>query len=119
MQILDQVYCRAFQTALRLAMPVLPYRDPKILRSTAEVPAELRARGLDSVLIVTDSILYALGKTAPLERCLREAGIRCAVYSKTVSNPTVHNVEEARADLYREQARKLRLENDAAEGATS
>ena len=97
MQILDQVYCRAFQTALRLAMPVLPYRDPKILRSTAEVPAELRARGLDSVLIVTDSILYALGKTAPLERCLREAGIRCAVYSKTVSNPTVHNVEEARA----------------------
>ena len=97
MQILDQVYCRAFQTALRLAMPVLPYRDPKILRSTAEVPAELRSRGLDSVLIVTDSILYALGKTAPLERCLREAGIRCAVYSKTVSNPTVHNVEEARA----------------------
>ena len=28
-------------------------------------------------------------------------------------------VEEARADLYREQARKLRLENDAAERATS
>ena len=97
MQILEQIWCRTFQTVLRLAMPVLPYRDPKILRSAAEVPAELRSRGVERVLLVTDGGLYALGKTEPLERCLAEAGITCAVYHDTVANPTVHNVEEARA----------------------
>ena len=97
MQILEQIWCRTFQTVLRLAMPVLPYRDPKILRSAAEVPAELQSRGVERVLLVTDGGLYALGKTEPLERCLAEAGITCAVYHDTVANPTVHNVEEARA----------------------
>ena len=97
MQLLEQIWCRTFQTVLRLAMPVLPYRDPKILRSAAEVPAELRSRGVERVLLVTDGGLYALGKTEPLERCLAEAGITCAVYHDTVANPTVHNVEEARA----------------------
>ena len=37
-----QLYCRIFQSVLRLAIPFLPYRDPKILRTVAEVPAELR-----------------------------------------------------------------------------
>ena len=97
MQLLEQIWCRTFQTVLRLAMPVLPYRDPKILRSAAEVPAELRSRGVERVLLVTDGGQYALGKTEPLERCLAEAGITCAVYHDTVANPTVHNVEEARA----------------------
>ena len=97
MQLLEQIWCRTFQTVLRLAMPVLPYRDPKILRSAAEVPAELQSRGVERVLLVTDGGLYALGKTEPLERCLAEAGITCAVYHDTVANPTVHNVEEARA----------------------
>ena len=97
MQLLEQIWCRTFQTVLCLAMPVLPYRDPKILRSAAEVPAELQSRGVERVLLVTDGGLYALGKTEPLERCLEEAGITCAVYHDTVANPTVHNVEEARA----------------------
>ena len=97
MQILEQVWCRTFQTALRLAMPALPYRDPLILRSAAEVPEALRRRGVERVLLVTDGGLWALGKTKPLEGYLAEAGIDCAVYHDTVANPTVRNVEEARA----------------------
>ena len=97
MQILEQVWCRTFQTALRLAMPALPYRDPLILRSAAEVPEALRRRGVERVLLVTDGGLYALDKTKPLEGYLAEAGIACTVYHGTVANPTVRNVEEARA----------------------
>ena len=97
MQILEQAWCRTFQTALRLAMPALPYRDPLILRSAAEVPEALRRRGVERVLLVTDGGLYALNKTKPLEGYLAEAGIACTVYHDTVANPTVRNVEEARA----------------------
>ena len=34
MQILEQVWCRTFQTALRLAMPALPYRDMSMVAFT-------------------------------------------------------------------------------------
>lgn len=96
MHLLERGACRTVQAALRLAMPVLPYRDPKLLRADSEVPAELAARGVDSVLLVTDSALKALGMTRALEQALADGNIRCAVYSATVSNPTVQNVEEAR-----------------------
>ena len=52
-----QLYCRIFQSVLRLAIPFLPYRDPKILRTVAEVPAELRQNGVDHVLLITDGPL--------------------------------------------------------------
>lgn len=102
-----QLYCRIFQSVLRLAIPFLPYRDPKILRTVAEVPAELRQNGVDHVLLITDGPLYALGMTEPLERHLAEQNIRCTVYSRTVSNPTIQNVEEARALYLKESCGAL------------
>ena len=102
-----QLYCRIFQSVLRLAIPFLPYRDPKILRTVAEVPAELRQHGVDHVLLITDGPLYALGMTEPLERHLAEQNIRCTVYSRTVSNPTIQNVEEARALYLKESCGAL------------
>ena len=107
MHLLERGACRAVQAALRLVMPVLPYRAPKLLCSTAEVPAELAAKGVDSVLLVTDAALEAMGMTHALEQALAEEGIRCAVYSGTVSNPTVQNVEEARALYLAEDCKAL------------
>ena len=107
MHLLERGACRAVQAALRLVMPVLPYRDPKLLCSTAEVPTELAAKGVDSVLLVTDAALEAMGMTHALEQALAEEGIRCAVYSGTVSNPTVQNVEEARALYLAEDCKAL------------
>ena len=34
-----KVYCRAFQTAFKLALPFLPYRQPEVLQSLSEIPA--------------------------------------------------------------------------------
>ena len=70
MHLLERGACRAVQAALRLVMPVLPYRDPKLLCSTAEVPTELAAKGVDSVLLVTDAALEAMGMTHALEQAL-------------------------------------------------
>ena len=92
--------CRAYQAALRAALPVLPYRMPKILGSAQEVAPVLAERHVSSVLLVTGPSINRLGLTQGLRDSLVAAGIACAVYDKTVANPTTTNVEEA-AELYR------------------
>ena len=94
--ILSRVYCRAFQLAFRLALPLLPYREPKQLDALEDIPPLLDQRGLDAVLLVTDRSVRSLGLTAPLEEALTRSQIRFAVYDGTVPNPTIQNVEEAR-----------------------
>ncbi len=89
-------YCRAYQLAFRLAMPLLPYREPEQLESIQALPPLLKRLGLSSVLLVTDRPLREAGVTRPLEELLERSGLRCAVYDSTRANPTVQNVEEAR-----------------------
>lgn len=99
MNTLKKVYCRTFQAAFRLAMPFMPYREPEILNSVAEIEQLLNKLGVKSVLLVTDKMLRQFGATSKLEKILEEAGIKCNVYDDTCANPTVNNVEAAR-ELY-------------------
>lgn len=80
----------------RLALPVLPYRQPEVLQSLSEIPPLLQRRQIHTVLLVTDREIRALGLSAPLEQALQAAQIRCCVYDGTVPNPTIDNVEAAR-----------------------
>ena len=89
--------CRTVQLAFRLAMPLLPYREPERLEHVEGLPDLLAREGIPSVLLITDHPLREAGVTAPLEALLQKRGIRCAVYDRTRANPTVHNVEEAYA----------------------
>ena len=93
MNILKKIYCRVFQGCFHLAIPILPYRDPKILNSMEELPKEFASRGIKKVLLVTDPVIRSL--TGKLETLLPEAGIECIVYDKTNANPTTANVDEA------------------------
>lgn len=54
MNIVEKIYCRVFQTCFRIAMPILPYRNPEVLASEEEIAAVLTGKGVGSVLIVTD-----------------------------------------------------------------
>lgn len=94
-------WCRIFQTVFHLAQPILPYRTPKILRQVSDLPTLLAHQQIQSVLLVTDSVLRTQQITAPLEQGLADTGITCVIYDSTRSNPTVQNVEEARS-LYLE-----------------
>lgn len=97
MNFIKKIYCRSFQICFRIALPLLPYRDPLILHSVSELPAKLQDKHIKSVLIVTDEVLHRLGMIESLKRHLSEHHIQYAIYDKTVPNPTVRNVEEARA----------------------
>lgn len=96
MHFAKKLYCRTFQTVFRIALPVLPYRNPKQLGNIEELVKTLQKKEISSVLLVTDHGIRNMGLTAPLEKTLAQAQIRCAVYDKTVANPTTQNVEEAR-----------------------
>ena len=96
-----KLFCRIFQTAFHLALPILPYRTPQLSEHISDIAPLLREQHIRSVLLVTDQGLRSAGITASLEYSLRENHIHCAVYDKTCANPTVHNVEEAR-QLYLE-----------------
>lgn len=101
---LYRAYCRCFQRAFRLALPLLPYREPKLL---ADIPATvdlLTNGGHKNVLLVTDRCLTSIGLTAPLLQALADAGISCAVYDETVPNPTIDNVEAARKLFLQQKA---------------
>ena len=93
---ISKVFCRIFKTVFHLALPILPYRNPKIYDNITGIGQLLREQKINSVLLITDPILRSAGITAPLEAFLRDQNIRCVVYDKTCPNPTVRNVEEAR-----------------------
>jgi alcohol dehydrogenase class IV len=96
---IKKIYCRAYQLAFRLAMPVLPYREPKILNSLLDIDPILKNLNVSSVLLVTDPFLANSDSVSTIKELLKGENIRCTVYGKTCANPTVDNVEEAR-ELY-------------------
>ena len=94
-----KIYCRIFQKAFHLVIPILPYRQPKKVEQLADIPSILKEKGVDRILIVTDQGIRSHGLLEPLEKALRENHIFYEIYDKTVANPTTDNVEEAR-ELY-------------------
>lgn len=95
MKNIKKIYCRTFQTVLKIALPFLPYRTPKIVGSVKRLPEIIEKEGCDNVLIITDTQIMNLGLTKRLEKALCESDISYAIYDKTVANPTTTNVEEA------------------------
>lgn len=92
---IKKLYCRIFQTCFRIALPLLPYREPKILGSTDMIPKILKSKNIEKVLLVTDTMLRVNKVTLSLEENLKDKGIECFVYDKVQPNPTVSNVEAA------------------------
>ena len=96
MNFATSLFCRGFQLALRAASPLLPYRDPLILNTVDEIPACLKEKKIQRVLIVTDGFLHLSGILDPLKKTLSDNGIHYEIYDEVTPNPTILNVELAR-----------------------
>ena len=107
MNLPKKLFCRGFQTVLRAALPLLPYRDPKILNLVEEIPDCLNAKKIHKVLIVTDGFLHISGMLEPTKKALSAAGIGYAVYDEVTPNPTILNVELAREKYLAENCQGL------------
>ena len=95
MNIFAKTYCRIFQTAFRIALPVLPYREPEIISSCSKLDVVFKKEKVSSVLVVTDKGIAANGLTASVEQVLKKKKIPYVIYDETKPNPTVQNVEDA------------------------
>ncbi len=93
---LKKAYCRTFQFVFRVALPVLPYKEPVKYGAVEELKELFEQKKPRAVLLVTDQMLRKCGVTHPFEHLLEEMNIPCHVYDRTCPNPTVKNVEEAR-----------------------
>ncbi len=96
MNCLKKVYCRVFQGGFRLAIPLLPYREPVIIDSIEEIPKLLKEKSIRRLLLVTDKGIRNLGLTIPFEEACQKADVRLFIFDDTVANPTIENVEAAR-----------------------
>ena len=97
MKFMKKLYCRVYQTGFRAALPFLPYREPKILKTVGGAAKLLAGNGMKKVLIVTDAGITKLGLHENLVKQLKLQGVDHVIYDKTVPNPTFDNVEEAYA----------------------
>lgn len=95
-----KVYSRTYQRTLKVAAKYYPFREPDLLEgenSLMKLPVLVASKGVKKLLIVTDQGICKLGLIQPLMEKLTEEGIRYIVYDETVPNPTIANIEEARA----------------------
>ena len=46
MNAIKKIYCRVFQTGMRIALPFLPYREPKLIEASAVFPPCCRSTAL-------------------------------------------------------------------------
>ena len=96
MNTLRKIWCRTYQTAFRVALPLLPYREPKLLENMDAVAELLAGKGLSPVLIVTDKGISSLGLLRGLTVALDAQRVEWRVFDEVTANPTIHNVEAAR-----------------------
>ena len=62
--------------------------------SRVELANEIKSRGFNKVLVVTDKSLLECGVTGKVTAVLEEAGIVYEIYSEVKPNPTVTNVQQ-------------------------
>lgn len=103
MNALQKIWCRTYQTVMKAATPLLPWREPELLEfenGTRGLGAFVRNKGYAKMLVVTGPNVYKKGLADELIRGLEENGVKYALFNRVVNNPTIDNIEEA-YDLYK------------------
>lgn len=103
MNAFEKVWCRTFQTVMKVASPLLPWREPELLEfsdGTRGLGAFVAKKGYKKVLVVTGPNVYKKGLADELIKGLEENNVPYALFNRVVNNPTIDNIEEAFA-LYK------------------
>lgn len=91
-----RIWCRLFQFCFKVALPILPYRKPKLIEGVENIPNVLLEKNLKKVIIITDKSIINLGLANNLINSLKENDIEYVIYDGTIPNPTITCIEEAR-----------------------
>ncbi len=95
-------FCRAYQSVYKVAMNVLDWSEPKLIKgegAVKELPKTVKQLGYNNVLVVTDKGLMNLHLLDSMFEELKNNEVSYVVYDGVQPNPTIDNIEEAR-NLY-------------------
>ena len=96
---LKNAYYRTYQKAFKVVMPVFNWDEPELLKGPGaikDLPALVKSKGVNNVLIVTDKGLMSLNLLDSLFENLEKQNIKYTVYDGVQPNPSIENIEEAR-----------------------
>ena len=92
-----KTFCRTFQLVMKIGNYALPYRMPEYIEgpdSVLKLPAWIKEKGVNNVLVVTDNGLMKIGLPDPMFEAMEKEGLKFTVFSDIEPNPTSDNVEE-------------------------
>lgn len=107
MNVFRKVFCRIYQKCFHIAIPLLPYRTPKILKDEEEIVAVLKNKNIKSVLIASDKGIVGNGLVNPLKDALTKNEISYTLFDKTIPNPTIELVEEAKVEYLNNECKAI------------
>ena len=99
---LKKCYYRINQKVLKFAMRFMDWKEPKLLEgedAVLRLPAFVKSKNIDRVLVVTDKGLMSLHLLDPLFKELEAHEIEFFVYDGVQPNPTITNIEDCK-DVY-------------------
>lgn len=99
-QTLNTAFCRTYQGVFKAGMNFIPWGMPETLTGAGmikKLPAWIREKGFDNVLIVTDQVLRQLGLLDSLLEAMADADVDYTIYDGVQPNPTDINVKEGLA----------------------
>ncbi len=96
---LKKIWYHIFQFFFTRACYLLNWRRPELLEgpgSIRQLPAFIRSKGIDKVLVVTDGTLMKIGLLNSLFEAMDAAELRYVVYDGVEPNPSIESIEAAR-----------------------
>lgn len=88
MNLFYKLYARTYQTIFRIALPILPYRDPEIVRRFDYIADLIFANDKMKPMIVTDNGILSSGLCDMLLNHLNQHNISYSLFSGVCPNPT-------------------------------
>lgn len=94
---MDKFKYRIVQFFLYIGKAFIKWRTPELLKgagSSGTLVYNIKARGIDNVLVVTGPNITKRGLADDMYRSFEKNNISYSIYNKTQNNPTIENVEE-------------------------
>lgn len=87
---------RSYQSAMKLASPLIPFPVPEILSGAGcikDLPGHVKSAGVSKVMVVTDKGIIKAGLLKRLTDALEKADVDYYVFDEVQPNPTIINIE--------------------------
>lgn len=95
MNVFKKVFCRIYQKCFRILIPLLPYRQPKILNDEKDIIEVLKSKKINSIFIITSKGMIQRGLIIEIIEALNINELNFTIFDKTIPNPTIELVETA------------------------